>query len=156
MRTPPGFSVASLRPCMISPPCRVTSAQSPWRHAPETRSKYAARFFAPPGSFQKATGMLGTGLVQTSSPAPPRSGAPLGSNTSTAMPSPGACSSPRHTGSVGLPIAKHEMISVPPLMLHRCTSRRSEEHTSELQSRLHLVCRLLLEKKKERNLHDIS
>src|SRR2546429_5408650 len=26
-------------------------------------------------------------------------------------------------------------------------SRRSEEHTSELQSRLHLVCRLLLEKK---------
>src|SRR3989442_7621361 len=28
------------------------------------------------------------------------------------------------------------------------TSRRSEEHTSELQSRPHLVCRLLLEKKK--------
>src|SRR2546429_4445068 len=28
-------------------------------------------------------------------------------------------------------------------------STRSEEHTSELQSRLHLVCRLLLEKKKE-------
>src|SRR2546429_3224268 len=29
--------------------------------------------------------------------------------------------------------------------------RRSEEHTSELQSRLHLVCRLLLEKKKIEN-----
>src|SRR2546422_2797204 len=29
--------------------------------------------------------------------------------------------------------------------------RRSEEHTSELQSRLHLVCRLLLEKKKKRS-----
>src|SRR2546422_7100902 len=28
-------------------------------------------------------------------------------------------------------------------------ARRSEEHTSELQSRLHLVCRLLLEKKKQ-------
>src|SRR2546422_6294595 len=28
---------------------------------------------------------------------------------------------------------------------------RSEEHTSELQSRLHLVCRLLLEKKKGNN-----
>src|SRR3989449_3277330 len=27
--------------------------------------------------------------------------------------------------------------------------QRSEEHTSELQSRLHLVCRLLLEKKKQ-------
>src|SRR5687768_17882480 len=31
-----------------------------------------------------------------------------------------------------------------------CSNRpRSEEHTSELQSRLHLVCRLLLEKKKK-------
>src|SRR2546429_966444 len=31
-----------------------------------------------------------------------------------------------------------------------CRARgRSEEHTSELQSRLHLVCRLLLEKKKK-------
>src|SRR2546429_6625256 len=32
---------------------------------------------------------------------------------------------------------------------------RSEEHTSELQSRLHLVCRLLLEKKKKKiyNIH---
>src|SRR2546429_1318880 len=29
-------------------------------------------------------------------------------------------------------------------------AQRSEEHTSELQSRLHLVCRLLLEKKKHR------
>src|SRR5216684_9160601 len=40
-----------------------------------------------------------------------------------------AATSSRHTSSV------------PP--------RRSEEHTSELQSRLHLVCRLLLEKKKK-------
>src|SRR5207253_6776799 len=40
-----------------------------------------------------------------------------------------------------------------PLPAHnpnRKTARRSEEHTSELQSRGHLVCRLLLEKKKER------
>src|SRR2546422_1606164 len=29
---------------------------------------------------------------------------------------------------------------------------RSEEHTSELQSRLHLVCRLLLEKKKKKSI----
>src|SRR5687768_17629947 len=33
----------------------------------------------------------------------------------------------------------------------RQEGRRSEEHTSELQSRLHLVCRLLLEKKKKDN-----
>src|SRR2546422_1570741 len=32
------------------------------------------------------------------------------------------------------------------------SSIRSEEHTSELQSRLHLVCRLLLEKKKKKKL----
>src|SRR5687768_17950960 len=32
----------------------------------------------------------------------------------------------------------------------RARCRRSEEHTSELQSRLHLVCRLLLEKKKKK------
>src|SRR2546422_8626555 len=34
-----------------------------------------------------------------------------------------------------------------PVVLQR---HRSEEHTSELQSRLHLVCRLLLEKKKKK------
>src|SRR2546422_5955961 len=33
----------------------------------------------------------------------------------------------------------------------RNAGTRSEEHTSELQSRLHLVCRLLLEKKKQKN-----
>src|SRR2546429_3640347 len=33
---------------------------------------------------------------------------------------------------------------------------RSEEHTSELQSRLHLVCRLLLEKKKATSSYRIS
>src|SRR5256884_2595872 len=45
----------------------------------------------------------------------------------------------------GLPVAR--------LLLERgadlsVRAKRSEEHTSELQSRLHLVCRLLLEKKK--------
>src|SRR2546429_3349827 len=34
---------------------------------------------------------------------------------------------------------------------HRGGMVRSEEHTSELQSRLHLVCRLLLEKKNNRS-----
>src|SRR3712207_7475850 len=33
--------------------------------------------------------------------------------------------------------------------LRSCGRRRSEEHTSELQSRQYLVCRLLLEKKKK-------
>src|SRR2546422_4641807 len=40
----------------------------------------------------------------------------------------------------------------------RCDHRepRSEEHTSELQSRLHLVCRLLLEKKKKNKTKSIT
>src|SRR2546422_4655407 len=36
-------------------------------------------------------------------------------------------------------------------VISRTTVPRSEEHTSELQSRLHLVCRLLLEKKKTKS-----
>src|SRR5256884_2508061 len=37
-----------------------------------------------------------------------------------------------------------------PVRQHLKMPQRSEEHTSELQSRLHLVCRLLLEKKQQR------
>src|SRR2546422_4045947 len=41
-----------------------------------------------------------------------------------------------------------------PIRPSREQDPRSEEHTSELQSRLHLVCRLLLEKKKKnRDIH---
>src|SRR5947209_12598379 len=36
----------------------------------------------------------------------------------------------------------------------RCAVARSEEHTSELQSRQYLVCRLLLEKKKQNRSED--
>src|SRR5947208_8390572 len=41
--------------------------------------------------------------------------------------------------------------SVSPATSARSRARRSEEHTSELQSPDHLVCRLLLEKKKVKN-----
>src|SRR2546422_7349263 len=46
--------------------------------------------------------------------------------------------------SLAMPTIQHA-----PSYLMRQPSLRSEEHTSELQSRLHLVCRLLLEKKKK-------
>src|SRR5687768_17765224 len=49
----------------------------------------------------------------------------------------------RSPGAQPLPCALHTAWS-----MHLRTPR-SEEHTSELQSRLHLVCRLLLEKKKD-------
>src|SRR2546422_5522764 len=41
-------------------------------------------------------------------------------------------------------------ITNPERILVHSDEERSEEHTSELQSRLHLVCRLLLEKKKNK------
>src|SRR5260370_22775670 len=45
------------------------------------------------------------------------------------------------TSSMWISLASRSSGTVPPL-------KRSEEHTSELQSHLNLVCRLLLEKKK--------
>src|SRR5687768_18222180 len=55
----------------------------------------------------------------------------------------------------GAPAASLTMAEIAPrsvrgLSTARATRNRSEEHTSELQSRLHLVCRLLLEKKKKK------
>src|SRR5689334_23888396 len=49
-------------------------------------------------------------------------------------------------GQRGLVCAHRPGEGVPAQCLHR--GGRSEEHTSELQSQFHLVCRLLLEKKK--------
>src|SRR5699024_11918338 len=47
--------------------------------------------------------------------------------------------------SVSIPVAN------PPIrMTHHSSKKRSEEHTSELQSRFDLVCRLLLEKKNKK------
>src|SRR3712207_7346211 len=50
---------------------------------------------------------------------------------------------------LGAQAAPH--VHVDPLRPRRGPALRSEEHTSELQSRQYLVCRLLLEKKKKNN-----
>src|ERR1017187_8495726 len=49
----------------------------------------------------------------------------------------------------------HCLIPTIPFCLRRWSSGRSEEHTSELQSPMDLVCRLLLEKKKNKTVHNI-
>src|SRR2546422_4364965 len=49
----------------------------------------------------------------------------------------------RHRGGLAIVQLEHQAVN-----RRAPSSHRSEEHTSELQSRLHLVCRLLLEKKK--------
>src|SRR3712207_7454485 len=46
-------------------------------------------------------------------------------------------------------IQRRRSIEIPSRDLIICEDPRSEEHTSELQSRQYLVCRLLLEKKNE-------
>src|SRR5258708_29200646 len=56
-------------------------------------------------------------------------------------------------GQTGWPIV-HPAEDDGPTGLASCT--RSEEHTSELQSPDHLVCRLLLEKKKQRSLQHVK
>src|SRR2546422_2106478 len=48
-----------------------------------------------------------------------------------------------HTAALSMPAPRRSACSPP------AAPPRSEEHTSELQSRLHLVCRLLLEKKND-------
>src|SRR3712207_7183325 len=67
-----------------------------------------------------------------------------------------SCTVPRVRG--GCPGARAAAGAVPPadlwvgacwVRIYRRLRRRSEEHTSELQSRQYLVCRLLLEKKKK-------
>src|SRR5260370_13421575 len=77
---------------------------------------------------------------------------------------------PRMKGAPGPPIAKIlpaasgpiirpspatpcERPSVSPCLVGGLANERSEEHTSELQSHLNLVCRLLLEKKKKKRAH---
>ena len=54
-------------------------------------------------------------------------------------------------GSAAVPIPQPPSVDARSYILIDYASGRvrSEEHTSELQSRLHLVCRLLLEKKKK-------
>src|SRR3712207_8396096 len=47
-------------------------------------------------------------------------------------------------------LGRHDEVRVPGAGAGHGASPRSEEHTSELQSRQYLVCRLLLEKKKEK------
>src|SRR2546429_4065540 len=96
-----------------------------WQGKP--KSLISQRWRAPPGICEQGHG---------SSPTPPQSH---------------GGTDPQRAGG----ISSHDQVSTEagPSFLPSESSRvwwwRSEEHTSELQSRLHLVCRLLLEKKKK-------
>src|SRR5260370_6640599 len=52
-------------------------------------------------------------------------------------------------------LSRPDAVNIHPVLRRRRPRRRSEEHTSELQSHLNIVCRLLLEKKKKQtNTHN--
>src|SRR5437868_11670027 len=53
-------------------------------------------------------------------------------------------------------VLKNEHLDCFRFIFDRVCSARSEEHTSELQSRFDLVCRLLLEKKKQQGARRLS
>src|SRR2546427_3995639 len=58
-----------------------------------------------------------------------------------------------HTGGPGVPASRSVIVDPPDGKIpYHPASLRSEEHTSELQSQSNLVCRLLLEKKKNRTM----
>src|SRR2546429_3641059 len=67
----------------------------------------------------------------------------------------------RSARTMGLDLKTHNIFMPaadfdPPAPGERRGKMRSEEHTSELQSRLHLVCRLLLEKKTPKTTRDYT
>src|SRR5438876_5875410 len=69
-----------------------------------------------------------------------------------------ACGAMRGHGTVNVRFAFESQLDeiahhlhVDPAVIRRRNLLRSEEHTSELQSPVHLVCRLLLEKKNKKN-----
>src|SRR5438874_9412576 len=87
--------------------------------------------------------MAGTaGRHQAAIPAPARSAGRAASRPSPGLPCTGEC-----PGVPGLP-ARARALAPPERSPVSRQAKRSEEHTSELQSRRDLVCRLLLEKKK--------
>src|SRR5438876_4776786 len=55
-----------------------------------------------------------------------------------------------HQGPICVESVEHEGVEEPSISM---VQGRSEEHTSELQSPVHLVCRLLLEKKKIKKIY---
>src|SRR5258708_24174108 len=61
---------------------------------------------------------------------------------------PAESAGPAFARLAGLPLPPDIMMSLEALAMSLPHTERSEEHTSELQSPDHLVCRLLLEKKK--------
>src|SRR2546429_4274659 len=102
----------------------------------------------PPRS-ESLPGAEGSSRLARISPCSLRAGAV--SSARSRRPSNGVCSS--RVSALASVIHFRNSLAAPGRSAAASDRARSEEHTSELQSRLHLVCRLLLEKKKKQNRH---
>src|SRR5438552_11391446 len=113
------------------------------------RSSSPARLSAPPPRKRRYTTPTGCSAAGSASrkKRAPTSSVPASCSTRWAKPSSGSGSTP----SCGRCPPERRRLAVGEGVLLR--SGRSEEHTSELQSPDHLVCRLLLEKKKRKFPH---
>src|SRR2546422_4244933 len=90
----------------------------------------------------------GNSAVSWNSTRRSRSGPVIGAPSSEILPALGCSKPASRRMSVLLPQPEGPTMTVS-FARSMVNEQRSEEHTSELQSRLHLVCRLLLEKKKK-------
>src|SRR3712207_8930163 len=93
------------------------------------------------GASQGLVGAAGRERIRSSMPPPP-----AGSRSAAWQPASGEGHQPASTPRWNAATAPEASTAAP---AEASNARRSEEHTSELQSRQYLVCRLLLEKKKK-------
>src|SRR5690625_7112132 len=84
-----------------------------------------------------------------------RPGRPMARSPAVTAPTPlDVTIAPAGSGRIAAVCTVAELFPVPERdLMSGIDKRRSEEHTSELQSRGHLVCRLLLEKKNKKRVH---
>src|SRR5690606_41024599 len=141
--TPPAVPrSAPLSIALQSPGCsiRATSSQPP-SSAPHATSTSAA---SSSGRTVRRSSTTRPSVIR-----PTTGGSPARNRASSASAeSPGASSAIRHVGNGWSGYAPPPTAEAPLTSSTRYPPARSEEHTSELQSRENLVCRLLLEKKK--------
>src|SRR5690606_41188397 len=83
--------------------------------------------------------------ARVNQPRPPSRACPFASDSGTKLAAPTSSGSPPPAAALDQAAARNSSVVA---TSSSARARRSEEHTSELQSRENLVCRLLLEKKK--------
>src|SRR5699024_12202757 len=133
-RPPLSTTTPRTRPCAPSPRAVSTARRA-------TSSEPACRPWSTTSTSTEANSATAAAVRASESAPPDRA-------TQTRSPSPGCARRNARTSERTFQAGPNQSISCPGLAAVT-DPQRSEEHTSELQSRFDLVCRLLLEKKKK-------